>query len=184
MNPFHPAINIDKSIRRERLVYNNSFGLYFDYFGCYSLAGIVMYTCYILIQVTEIDDPFATILIFIVSIWLLCNLFFMNKLLKIQGGKEDENRQKVAEFFYAQYKNLEWAYGTCNVYVYKIEPKPIGITKIITLIFYNDEVYLNISTLNKRTDSKMLLSGLYDYLKAKKYVDILKVDLRPPIMSA
>jgi hypothetical protein len=177
MNPFHPAINIDKSIRRRRLVYNNSFSLYAGYLESYTLVGLVMYICYTLIQVNEIDAPLATILISMILIWLLSNLFFMNKLIKIKGLKEDENRSKVAEFFHSQYKNLEWTYGTRNVYLYKIEPKPIGTTKIITIIFYSDDVYLNISTLSKITGSKIALAGLYNYFKAKKHTDVLKIDL-------
>ncbi|WP_374951495.1 hypothetical protein [Mucilaginibacter sp.] len=125
-----------------------------------------------MIQVNEIPDPLATVLFSTASIWILCSVYFVNKLSKFTGLNEKENKLKVVDFFQREFKNIKCLYYvTGYIYVYISDSKRIGITKIITLIFNNDKVYLNISTLNRRTNSKMFLTGAYDYFKAKKYIE-------------
>ncbi|TSD62157.1 hypothetical protein FFF34_019555 [Inquilinus sp. KBS0705] len=179
MDSSHLTIDVDRSIDRQRLIYKSSFSLYFEYFSRCLLASCMFFLGNILIQAYEIPDPLATIIIIFLSIWLLGSLYFINKLNKIIGLNDEGNKLKVAAFLHDKFDNITCIYSSHHIYIYINEPKPIGITKIITLLFYNNEVYLNISTLNKKTDSKMFLSATYDYFKAKNIQKILAQQLNP-----
>jgi hypothetical protein len=179
MDSSHLTIDIDRSIDRKRLSYRGSFSLYLEYLGRCLLAGAMLYLGNMLIQAYEITDPLASIVVVALSIWLLCSFYFANKLTKIVGSNDEENKLKVAAFLHSEYVDIECIYSGQYLYIYVIAPKPIGVTKIITLIFKESDVYLNISTLNKKTDSKIFLSVTYDYFKAKNMQKILADKLTP-----
>ena len=179
MNPYRPAINIEKSIKRRRLVYKVTLSLVFDYLSCLFIAGVIIFFSFVILH--SITDHFnsnqsfylAFTLTSMIAILLLTNIYFNNMLVKIKAGYEANNKVDIHAILTIKFKRLNRTINKPKLSIYYQEPKFAGVNKLVTCIFYDKDIYINIATLGKG-DCLLPFSGLYNYFRAKKLTKKLK----------
>lgn len=161
-------IVIEKSIKRQRVVYKLSLGLVFDYMMLYFLVWIFPIISVKLIWFPSKYNiqPLAFNFIMIVfDMWLLLNLYFMNKLVVVKGTVIRKNRSIIRNIIQSVCPEIVFTSGNNNLL--RAE-KTVGYqrTKIFTIVLNDDKIYINILH-TYRGDGFSFFHGISDYLKSK-----------------
>lgn len=177
MTTLYP-LNVIKSILRERLIYKVTFGYIFDYLFLFLAVGFSLFVCYIFSKLAtnslsqNISLFLTSIILIIITLWLFTNIYFANVLVKAKGGCVANNKVELHALLNEKFKRLNKTVDLDNLLTYYREPKIAGLSILITCIFNNDDIYLNISSLG-RGDGPLPFSGLYNYFRSKKLLENL-----------
>ncbi|MBD1385957.1 hypothetical protein IDJ75_11755 [Mucilaginibacter rigui] len=177
-NTLYP-LNIVKSIQRQRLAYKITFSYVFDYLFLLLAVGFSLFVCYIFLKIatdslSQNISLFLTYTILIViALWLFTNIYFSNALVKVRGGYAANNKVELHNLITKKFKRLNKTVELDNLVAYYREPKFAGLSILITCIFNDNDIYLNISSLG-RGDGPLPFSGLYNYFRAKRLLESLK----------
>jgi hypothetical protein len=172
-------LNIVKSILRQRLTYKVTFSYIFDYLFLLLAVGFPLLVCYIFSKnathnLSQNTSLYLTYTILtIIALWLFTNIYFTNVLVKIKGGYTANNKVELHSLITKKFKRLNKTVELDNLVAYYREPKFAGLSILITCIFNDNDIYLNISSLG-RGDGPLPFSGLYNYFRAKKLLESLK----------
>ena len=172
----YPAIDLEKSIKRHRLVYTLSFGFIFIAIVTYMMILIWLFLGFSpvlsLIQNTH-PQLWFVILGPVVDIWLLTGIFYRDALIRIPGKNPSINRQRMSETLDAFYEDLEFQIDNDDMMrSYLPTGRPVW-GRIITVIFDKNDILLNITKLGK-ADNPTFMHGLICHLKAKKIATYFK----------
>jgi hypothetical protein len=169
-----PEVNYEKSINKNRLVYVNtpSYVIMHVLWLIFMLPIMLLGPCILLSALHKGDQGGVIFGIFIlpVSIWLIAGFFFKNAVVKIEGTNLEQNKQNIIDTLNAFYDDLEFQVDNGEILRSK---KPSGKPiwgRMITVMFNNDEMLLNISTIGKHQDITVV-HGYTNYLKAKKIAE-------------
>ena len=172
-----PQVNYEKSITRKRLVYKKTSDILFNYLVGYPLACF-----YIFIGITPLlfkstTGSYAPMWLILCSVvftcWMFANLIMTNALVEFNGKDKIINRKNILTALDAFYDNLEYQIDEENV-LRSIKPTGDPIWgRIITVLFSENFVYLNITTLGK-TENPTFVHGFFNYIKARRIIRYLK----------
>ena len=161
-------LDLNKSIRKQRLKFKFSpiviIDLLLDIF-----IWIILLVVFFLVFVSK--DNYSNhnsiiiiIIYYIITIWVLCGFWFKNKLVKISGYDLESNRKKIIQLFNEKFPDLKLDDSDKQVLLFT---KSVGLFnwgKTITVIFVNDIIYINWTTLG-RHDFKSPLHAPFNYYK-------------------
>ena len=163
-----PIVDIEKSLKRGRLAFKLT--------GSYIFNTVLIYgTVLILIagfagaQLNpKIDHPPGfTIISCLIFLWLFANLILTSSLVKIEGKDITSNRAAIKDCLELFYSDVDLQPGEQRMIR---NFKPVGWVswgRIITVIFDENSVYINITTLS-RGNSASPFQGLANYLKCRR----------------
>lgn len=160
-----PEVNFTKSIAKQRLIYKMTGEVVFSYIISYFLMLFYM-TLAIVPILAYFNEPYM-------PVWpLVCCLFLIFMILSIVFRNafvtlDIKNKQKVKEVLDTFYADLLFQVDEANILR---SIKPLGHPiwgRVITVLFSNDAIYLNITTLGKG-ESPTFIHGLLNYYRARK----------------
>jgi hypothetical protein len=174
------SVNLEKSIRRKRLVYNLNASLIFEMFFTYltglMLTGVI--TIPAIVKPSNISSVSIWYILFCIVFdgWIISNLILMNAMVKIEGKDSKENRLEIDIILNAEYSKLLFNASCKSVFQYSKDSSFFGSRygKRITVIFMENLVYVNIVSLGRDDQSPSLFHGLRNYLKCKEIASKFK----------
>jgi hypothetical protein len=176
-----PVVDFNKSIERKKLIYNEGKSSIFDRLFTWfiGLTVIVVIVGILLNNGFENAIPLIGITP-VITIWMLANLLLMDALVKIPGDDINSNRKYILSSFNELFDNLEIKDSGGNIIrdiKYSTNSKYNTNCRVITILFNDKDVYLNITSIIKYS-SVSPFSGWFNYLKCKQvaWVFILKQD--------
>ena len=163
-------IDVNKSIKKQRLSYIFTLGEIFTMSLSYIL-GIVVIGLLLLpvwLKIKGSNVSFELLFFCLISnAWLISNIILNNALIKIEGHDIAKNRIDMISILNRYYSNLDIQIDQENlIRSFKSSYQPIW-GRVITVIFDDNVIYLNITKLGK-SDSPTFVHGLFNYLKAKR----------------
>jgi hypothetical protein len=164
-------INIDKSIKKGRLVYMLTIELILDYiFGLIATVLVLIGVYLYMFNATRSTSLWVAAPVFgILIMWMIANIVLAKRLIPIKQPANWQERRKLQSILNGYYPRLKSVYEDKNMAKYYQEPRVIGMSKLITIIYNKENIYLNISSLGKG-DGPLPFSGLYNYIKARRIV--------------
>ena len=176
-----PSVDFNKSIERRKLVYNEWKSPIFDRLFTWFIGLTVIAVVIGLLLNNGFDNSIPLICITAaITIWMLGNLLLMDTLVKIPGRDINSNRKNILSSFNELFDDLEIKDSGQNIIrdiKYSTNSKYNTNSRIITILFDNKDVYLNITSIIKYS-SVSPFSGWFNYLKCKQVARafILKQD--------
>jgi hypothetical protein len=159
-------INLEKSIRQKRLIYNISISyileLVLDYIIWLGLLSVSVG-----IIVDNQGQIILKIIFLIIALWLIVGLWFKNKLVPVSGGDLKNNREMIISLFNNKFPKSQLDKTNEKVIYYE---KGVGLFnwgKTITIIFDANSVYINWITLG-RFDIKSPFHAPLNYFELRK----------------
>lgn len=157
-----PPVNIDKSIRWKRLWFIPSVETFFTYLFWYAM-GLLLAVAFIspIFNDKIAHSPISVGLASLFSLWMLSNLFLLNKL---TSKKADIADLKII---------LDNRYGLDiqikEKLIRSIKPTTYSrMGRAITIIIDGDKIYMNITTLLPKAGGPSPLHGLVNYLRCRQ----------------
>lgn len=170
MDLFHP-LNIEKSVRKRRLIYKLTFKLVLDYMGYFFIGTLLYGVCFILAHALfeHTNVPSLIIKLFngLLTIWIIADVLFCSLTVKLTGRGKGRNKKALNDILNAKYKRLTRLSATNDMMRYKQEPKIAGSIYLITCLFDNDEAFINITSLGKGSGF-LPFNGLFNYLQSRR----------------
>lgn len=176
-----PSVDFNKSIERKKLVYNEWKSPIFDRLFTWFIGLTVIAVVIGILLNNGFDNAIPLICIAAaITIWMLANLLLMDTLVKIQGCDINSNRKNILSSFNELFDDIEIKDSGQNIIrdiKYSTNSKYNTNSRIITILFDNKDVYLNITSIIKY-NSVSPFSGWFNYLKCKQVARafILKQD--------
>lgn len=103
----------------------------------------------------------------VIEFFMALSIFYRNAFVIIKTGDLIQNKQKIKEALDAFYSDLNYQVND-ELIIRSVTPVGSPIWgRIITILFDNDSIYLNITSLGKG-NSTSFAHGLLNYLKARK----------------
>ncbi|MHB8208701.1 hypothetical protein [Mucilaginibacter sp.] len=167
-----PEVDYEKSIKRQRLAYKPTgsvvFTQIFDYGLYIFFIGIAVDGLFQCIRAHQTNFFSLEISSFVIP-WLTSNLFFNNNLVKFQGKSVAKNKEDLLNTLDVFFPSYNFIINNDEM-MRSFEPNGNPIWgRIITILFKDDLIYLNITTLG-RSDSPTWIHGLFNFIKAKRIV--------------
>lgn len=163
-------VDYEKSIKRHRLVNklvgSSIFNEGFDNILIWVIIAIASYELFKQLTNVHIDTMNIGIYSFII-IWLSVNLFFNNLLVKIEGKTIVKNKEDILNTLDVFFPSYNFIINNDEM-MRSFQPTGNPIWgRIITVLFKDDLIYLNITTLGK-SNSPTWIHGLYNFIKTKR----------------
>jgi hypothetical protein len=165
---FIPVINIEKSLVRQRLIYQLSAMLIFDYF--FALMSICVVTVPVIIKPANVSHiaVWYFVLCVLFDEWMILDLLLMNKLVKTDYKNTSLLKEDIEAALYKYCGQFEIQEHTNGVLRYS---QPSGFFtrwfgKDITILYNDTFLYINIMALGKG-NTPSPFHGLSNYLKCK-----------------
>jgi hypothetical protein len=159
-------IKIQPSIKNKRVFYQRSLWLVihrilFFFTSLLTLAILIFGFVVAVFQSAIIFSLFMIIL----SVWMVLNLIFANKLTEINCCDQNKNRRLILKLLNERYHDLNIK-DTCQSVIVDFRPSgAISNGRVITVIFNADDLYINIQVLFR--DSSSPYHGLITYLRCR-----------------
>jgi len=165
-----PEVDYEKSIKRQRLVYKPTgsvvFNKIFDYGLSIFFIGIAIDGLFQSIRDHQ-TNIFSLGISSLVIVWLTSNLYFNNNLVKFQGKSIEKNKEDLLNTLDVFFSSYNFIINNDEM-MRSFQPHGNPIWgRIITVLFKDDLIYLNITTLG-RSDSPTWIHGLFNFIKAKR----------------
>lgn len=168
----NPRLDLEKSIQKQRLIYKMSFGTFFiRVFDNYLWIILILLPIAVILN-KQNNIGFKGILFFSVcQILLIVGLYFVNKLVVIEGTNQAENRKKIISIVGEKFPKLKIDDTGQRIIRAKIDTGLIKWGKKITIIFDEQNIFINCTTLG-RDNMKSPIHSIYNYfvmLRLKKH---------------
>ena len=166
-------VDFDKSVVEERLKFRHTLEGIFSRIADYFFALILPVSSILAItnkRNFEHDTSvsfFFTFIFVLISIWCLLGLFLMNKLVKIEGNNLEFNRKRIIEILTKEFPKNNFNLSGERIIISRASSGLFSWCKIITILFYNENVYLNITTLG-RFDIRSAFHAVTNFRRCKK----------------
>ena len=175
-------ILIDKSIQKQRLVFELNGQLIFDYIMAYFLTFMLpAITIKLVVFPSKYNlqhpSPVFDMIFIIIDIWLIISFYLMNKLVTVNGQTFDDNKEHISKILQNEYPNFEFIQSEDQrliLFGRKVEDWNRG--KLITVILSENKIYLNILS-TYRGGASSAFNGLGNYLKCRSIAKSLKLSL-------
>lgn len=170
MTDILPSINYEKSIEKQRLVYNKTGSYLLNIVFIYVNAAlyILIGTVPLLALIAGSNIPVWLVFCSLIFVtWMLANIAAKDVFIKIEGKGNKENRESILKALNSFYDDL---YIQINSEKMIWSLKPTGRPfwgRMITIVFDNNIILLNITKLGK-DQSPTFVHSFFNYLEAKK----------------
>jgi hypothetical protein len=174
MGTYYP-INYDKSIQKQKLVYKLNSRVVLSYIICY-VAALALYVMILglfgeFVEGKSIDPIYLTPLVLLVSIiylpFAITNLLLLNSTIMIIGKGNEANKKDIVTILSKYYKLDNLDSSQDNITRDLRLSKPFRMGRIITCLFDDDLIYLNITRL-ENLNTLSPFSSIYNYYKCKR----------------
>jgi len=170
-----PEINYEESLKKHQLIYKMT--------GWRMIATFVYYLlfCGTLAILTELlfsdfyrDALFIKAICLLIAIWIIVNIFFNNLLVKISCNNSKPNKNDILETMYEFFPAYNFTVNNKQMMrsVAYVGRRYVMHT-VITILFDNDSIYLNVATLGA-TNLPSFVHGILNYIKAKRIAKYFK----------
>lgn len=171
-----PTVNVKRSLQKGRLVYELNFGLIFSNILAYGVICMLIIFSVVLLIPALLFKPIPSVLSYLLSLstvtWLVADLVLVNKLSVIRGGLQESNKKRM-EIALQQFNGkMTTVANNENTF---IQVTPVGWLSwgsVVTVLFIQEKVYVNISSLGRGRDNISPFHALYNYYKSKKLIGI------------
>ncbi|MDN3580601.1 hypothetical protein [Mucilaginibacter flavus] len=165
-----PQVNYPKSIIKNKLIYKITGGVIFDYVISYSIMSVFLFVFLIPI-LTSISGSkeliWAVPICVAIELFMVLSMFYRNAFVITKGEDISQNKQKITEVLDAFYADLDYQVND-ELIMRSITPVGSPIWgRIITILFDDNLIYLNITSLGKGNTTSTA-HGFLNYLKARK----------------
>jgi hypothetical protein len=174
MDTYYP-INYDKSIKKQRLVYDLNLTVIWSYIVCYFNAIVLFAIISVLLgwlfSSNSIGTTYFSVIVLFLAIVLLLflatNFILLNKTVKIDGIEKEANKNDMITVLsqYFELNNLDTNQKDIIRDVRRSRPMKLG--RVVTCLFDDNLVFLNITRL-ERYNTFSPLSCLFNYYKCKR----------------
>ena len=106
------------------------------------------------------------IVAFLIALWLLVGLLLLNKLVVVKGTNPLDNRKLIIQILNNKFPKLKLDDSGQLIIRYDLKTGLFNWGKRITVIFQDENIYLNITTLG-RYDIKSPFHSVFHYLTLK-----------------
>ena len=165
------SIDYDKTIEKQRIVYKNTPDVIMEYviLGMTTIIVLGAPTFITIITATAKSGPniLGIILCLLWDIFIISNLVCLNSLIMINGKSRKENKTDLLTILSKSY-SMQGPHVIRNNILRDIQLDDIvRWGRVITCIFIDEKVYLNVTTLYK-TDSFSCFNGFLNYYSCKQ----------------
>ena len=163
------TINYEKSIPWKRLIYHPTpskvFTIIFDYF-----FGVVLLLIYMAVFFGLASYDGSSILLILLfgtmSGYMICGVFLLSKLVKINGTDPNTNRHRIIDLITAKYPAMKISTGD-RLITAKTDHKIIAFDREIFVLVDGSDLYINVHTL-LRGNMKSITMALPNYILAQR----------------
>lgn len=116
----------------------------------------------------------------ILAVWLLVGLYYINKLVLINGSNPIYNRRRILQFLNDKYPNLKLDDSGQKIIRYDLKAGLFNWGRRITIIFQDENIFINITSFG-RYDIKSPFHSIINQLtinKIKKQFELEKNNSR------
>ncbi|RKR82731.1 hypothetical protein BDD43_2916 [Mucilaginibacter gracilis] len=166
-----PDVNVEKCLKKERLVYVKDGWFWFEILSISTLLIIEMVGgSYGAIQTIPDNGYWAIVLMLLINVFIIANFWLLNTFVKVKGMGTLRNKEDAITTLNFFYEDLTFSASKTNM-LRNIKPSTFSKWgSALTDIFNNDYVYFHRATITDRI-SISPLSGIYNYLKCKKIAE-------------
>lgn len=165
-------VDIDRSIKHGRVIYNQSFVTIYiaaKIFIC--LVFLAIPICFffgIMKKHTDAPASFFDAFSFIMGLWILLDLYLTGKLVCIEGVNSKDNSKAVVEFLMQHFFGLENITGTEKVKS-GLQTTFDGEVKEIIILLDEGNVYISRSTYKRYGSKRLKLNAPFDYISLLRF---------------
>jgi hypothetical protein len=146
-------LDLNKSIRKKRLIYRLSPFVIIDLILDNSIW-LILLLAFVLALINKdnysnTNSIIIAIIFLILILWLLCGLWFKNKLVKISGYDNESNRKLIIQLFNDKFPDLKMDESDKQFIIFDKRVGLFNWGKIITVIFVKETIYINWTTLGR-----------------------------------
>ncbi len=169
-------IDIEKSLKTKRLVYNGSFGqmlwVYFSsYAGC---VGTIAFFFVVLSQTFYKSHPLpVSIFLTLLTSFVIINAYFINKLYIDKSTDKNFNLLLVKQELESSYNNIQINDTSSNILIAKTKASFWAFDRTFIILFDKENIAINLSVFG-RGEMKYCLIAISNYYKCKKILNNLK----------
>lgn len=181
-NCMRTQIDYDKSIQRQRLTFKMTTELLLTRILDNSLWLVFLISVgFLLSNKNNFDKGLTPIFVAVfLTVWLLIGLYYINKLVLINGSNPIDNRRRILQFLNDKYPNLKLDDSGQKIIRYDLKTGLFTWGRRITLIFQDENIFINITTFG-RYDIKSPFHSIINQLtinKIKKQFELEKNNSR------
>jgi|SRR6185503_8072027 len=163
-----PIVDIEKSLKRSRLVFKLTGSYVFNTVLIY-LAALILIAAFVMALLNSkiSHPPIVTLITCLIVLWVIANLILTNSLVKIEGKDIASNRAAIKDCLESFYNDIDLQPGEQRM-IRNFKPAGwLNWGRIITVIFDENSIYINITTLG-RGNSASPFHGFSNYLKCSR----------------
>jgi hypothetical protein len=163
-------IDYEKSIKRHRLTFKMTTELFMTRLLDNSLWLIFLITAGLLFSnknnYSNNNGVRFLVVFILITLWLLIGLLLLNKLVVVKGTNPLENRKLIIQIMNNKFPKLKLDDAGQKIIRYDLKTGLLTWGKRITVIFQNENIYLNITTTG-RYDIKSPFHSVFHYFTLK-----------------
>jgi hypothetical protein len=163
------AINYEKSLSRERLIYlgTSRQRMLLTFVGhiqgiCLLVASLLVFI-FVLITSSQLAAAFSLLPLLLI----LTSMVLVNKLAKAEGSELRRNQTEMFILLLGMYPGIQRHNCSPHIIIITSEPRPFTLSKEITVLLDDQNVYLNVSISRRGRNIRYILFAIPNYFRTR-----------------